>query len=231
MQTALLSVDLGPDDAVPLVVRDPTPPEGMRAPTFRQSERSWIYPVAGIVAVAVVLGVIGVLFATTDTGHRLLNPGSGGQATATPVKIAGAQAFDPPPGSLAEHDDEVGLLFDDDPSTDWSTETYSTSRFGGLKQGVGVVLRLSGAGKLDEAAITSPTRGWSARVYVADGPKASLAEWGEPVDTKSGINGGTTTFSLHGHRGAAVLLWITDLGPSNQVALGEVRISGTAAAA
>jgi serine/threonine-protein kinase len=74
MESALQSIDLGRDDAVPLVVRDPTPPGGIPAPTFRQSERSWLYPVAAIVAVAVVLGVIGVLFATSDTGQRLLNP-------------------------------------------------------------------------------------------------------------------------------------------------------------
>ena len=86
LQSALLSVDLGPDDAVPLVVRDPTPPEGSPALSFRESERSWLYPVALIVVTAVVLGVIGVLFATTDTGHRLL--GESGSGTKRRLTVA-----------------------------------------------------------------------------------------------------------------------------------------------
>ncbi len=229
MQTALLSVDLGPDDAVPLVMRDPTPPEGVVAPTFRQSERSWIYPVAGIVAVAVVLGIIGVLFATTDTGKRLLNQDTGPSQTAptVPLTITQVKSFDPPPGSQAEHEDELVNLTDGDPSTTWRTESYDSPTFGGLKQGVGVILRFSGVGKLDEVKVTSPTRGWSARVYVADTPKATLAEWGDAVETRTGINGSATTFSLHAKPGGAILVWITNLGPSRQVAIGELEVMAT----
>ncbi len=229
MQSALLSVDLGSDDAVPLVVRDPTPPEGMRAPTFRQSERSWLYPVAGIVAVAVVLGVIGVLFATTDTGKRLLNPGSKDQQTAatTALTMAEVKSFDPPPGSLAEHEDELVNLTDGNPATTWTTERYDSPNFGGLKKGVGVIVRLSGTGKLAEIKVTSPTPGWAAQVYVADAPKTALDQWGAPVESKTGINPGSTTFSLHGKQGAAILLWITDLGPGRQVAIGELEVSAS----
>ena len=225
LQSALLSVDLGPDDAVPLVVRDATPPEGAPALTFRESERSWLYPVAMIVVAAVVLGVIGVLFATTDTGHRLL--GDSVPGTKRTLTVARAQSFDPPPGSQAEHDEELPLVFDGDPSTVWTTETYSTSRFGGLKKGVGVVLVLDGAAQLDELTVTSPSKGWGAEVYVADGPKAALADWGDVVASKTGIDAGTTTFSLHGHQGGAVLLWITDLGPANQVAVGDAKVTGS----
>ncbi|MDQ4096875.1 MAG: protein kinase [Actinomycetota bacterium] len=226
MESALVSVDLGPDDAVPLVVRDPTPPEGTPALSFRESERSWLYPVGLIVAAAVALGIIGVLFARTDTGQRLLN-GNGNSGATRTLTVARAQSFDPPPGSQAEHDDELPLLFDGDQSTAWTTETYSTSRFGRLKEGVGMVAVLSGAGRLDELEVTSASEGWSARVYVADGPKATLAEWGEPVASKNGIGDGSTTFSLEGRQGAAILLWITDLGPANQVGVAEVKVTGS----
>jgi len=232
MQTALLSVDLGPDDAVPLVVRDPTPPQGVAAPTFRQSERSWLYPVAGILAVAVALGVIGVLFARTETGQRIFNPDAaeqGGRVAGPPLTIEEVASFDPPPGSRDEHDDEVPFVTDGDPATAWRTETYATNRFGGLKAGVGVVLRFSAPGKVDEVRLTTTTRGWAARVYVADGPKATLAEWGDAVQSKTGINAGTTTFSLGGRQGAAVLVWITDLGPARQVAIGELEVTASPA--
>ena len=43
MQSALLSVDLRADDAVPMIVRDDTPPRGIPQ-TFAQSERSWLVP-------------------------------------------------------------------------------------------------------------------------------------------------------------------------------------------
>ena len=49
----------------------------------------------------------------------------------------------------------------------------------------------------------------------------SLAPWGPPVDSKQNING-STTFNLQVHRGAAVLLWLTDLGPTFQTSIAEV---------
>ena len=227
LQTALLSIDMAPDDAAPMVVRDPTPPEGTPAPSFRQSERSWLYPVAMIVVVAVTLGIIGVLFARTETGQRLFSAEESDD-DAQPVAIGRSLSFDPHPGSGAEHDDELPLLRDGDPATAWTTEAYSTSRFGGLKPGVGVVLVFDGAPRLDDLVVSTTSRGWSARVYVSDSPKPTLEEWGEPVGSKNGING-ETTWSLENRPGGAVLLWITDLGPDNQVSVNEVRISGNAA--
>ncbi|MFP5317930.1 MAG: protein kinase domain-containing protein [Acidimicrobiia bacterium] len=225
LQSALLSVDLGPDDAVPMVVRDPTPPRGMPAPTFRESERSWLYPVAAIVAVAVALGIIGVLFASTETGQRLLGDEPDTASPVADVQISETRSFDPPPGSRAEHEDELPFLVDGDPSSVWTTETYDTARFGGLKDGVGVILVLSGSAELDELVVNSPSRGWSARAYVADGPKAALAEWGDPVATENNVNSSQTTFGLRGRTGSAVLLWITNLGRDNRVALGEVEVA------
>jgi serine/threonine-protein kinase len=227
MQSALLSIDLGPDDAVPMVVRDPTPPEGAPALTFRESERSWLYPVALIVVAAVTLGIIGVLFARTDAGQRIFNGNTGSSAAKRTLPIDHAQSFDPPPGSEAEHDDQLQFLTDNDPSSVWTTETYSTSRFGGLKKGVGAVLVLTAPARLDELTIVTPSKGWSAEIYVADGPKQALADWGVPVASKSGIDAGTTTFALHGRQGGAVLIWITDLGPANQVAIGDAKLSGS----
>ncbi len=227
LHTALLSIDLGPDDAIPAIRREDTPPRGT-PPTFAQSERSWIVPVVAIVVLAVTLGVVGVLFARSDTGQRLLNRPDGGDSSseASRVNVLSAGAFDPPPGSGEEHDEELRFLIDGDPATTWSTEQYGSRQFGGLKRGVGFVLNLNGAPALRELEVTSPARGWSASVYVADGLKSSVPpeEWGEAVASGADISG-DVTFELGGKRGSVVLVWITDLGPENAVSVGDVRLT------
>ena len=250
LQSALLAVDLSGRDPRPGAVdpgaptgvvaapppayapaparHDHTPPRGV-PPSFVQSERRWLVPTVAIVAVALTLGIVGILFARSDTGRRMLDdgtaaqePAGGGQkAIPRPTPLA----FDPPPGSEAEHDDELPFLVDGDPSSVWRTESYSTSRFGGLKPGVGVILRLDGAHKLSELKVTSPSQGWSAEVLVADAPRTTKEAWGTPVATKRGIAGGTTTFDLGDRTGGAVLLWITDLGEGNStVSIGELSV-------
>ncbi|MCU1461950.1 MAG: Serine/threonine protein kinase [Acidimicrobiales bacterium] len=225
---ALRSVDLGDDDAVPMVTRDPTPPSGI-TPSFAQTERSWLVPVVAIVVVMIVLGAIGVVVARTPTGSSLLHGGGGGAASSSTsggpaIAIASAKAFDPPPGDGVEHDGDLHNLFDGNPQTTWETQSYASARFGGLKDGVGFVLTLGTPTKLNHLKLTTPSRGWSGQVYVADGPKASLAEWGQPVDSKTGISGGVT-FDLKGSTGAVVLVWITELGSSGSVAVGEATLT------
>lgn len=231
LQSALLSIDFGPDDAVSMVVRDTTPPEGVSRVRFHHTERNWMWPTAFIVIVAVTLGVVGLLFATTETGQRFLNLGPDSpdaQAADTEdLTITATRSFDPPPGSGEEHDEELANLHDGDPATTWSTETYFSSRFGGLKQGVGVVVELDEVRSLDEVTLVSPTRGWGVEIYVAESPRNALPGWGQPVAAKSTIDGTTTTLALRGREGRAVLVWIADLGASNRsVSLGEVRLRG-----
>jgi serine/threonine protein kinase len=226
MHTALLSVDLRADDAVPLVRRDDTPPRGA-PPTFAQSERSWLLPVVVILVLAVTLGVVGVLFARSDTGQRLLHSPSGsGTAKAQPVTVSSAAAFDPAPGDGHEHDEAVGNLLDGDPATTWNTEQYGNRGFGGIKGGVGFVLTLDGAHDLKTLEVTSPTSGWSASVYVSDSAHAGAppGDWGSVAASRTAIDG-NASFDLQGRRGSVVLVWITDLGDANSVTVGGVSVS------
>jgi eukaryotic-like serine/threonine-protein kinase len=217
----LLAISLN-DDATVAVDRETTPPGGT-APTFVQSERSWLVPVVLIVVLAVTLGVVGLIFARSETGKNLLD--SGGSAKGQAVTLTGEpQAFDPD-GNGQEHNADLSKLTDGNPSTGWSTERYNNEHFGGLKEGVGFSLTLDRSRRLTQLQLSSPSRGWSARVYVADGRKGALAEWGTPVTTRSDI-AGDATFDLKGREGSAVLLWITDLGQGNSsVTVTEAKVT------
>ncbi len=208
------------DDARPMLVREDTPPGGS-AVAVRARPRRWVLPALMATLVAVTLGVVGVVLARSD----LVGGGGGGGAQGRQqVPVRAALAFDPPPGSGGEHDDELPFLIDGNQATAWTTESYSTRQFGELKPGVGFVLALDGAHRLQELQLTSPSRGWSAEVVVADAPRASREEWGQAVDSTTDIGGGTVTFDLAGRTAGAVLLWITDLGDDLAVAVSEVQV-------
>jgi hypothetical protein len=51
-----------------------------------------------------------------------------------------------------------------------------------------------------------------------------VTEWGAPTETKSGIPAGTVTFNLGSRRALWVLLWITNLGPSNAARIAELSV-------
>jgi eukaryotic-like serine/threonine-protein kinase len=225
LQSALLSVDLRTDDAVPMIVREDTPPRGVPQ-TFSQSQRSWMVPTVLIVVVAVTLGIVGVIFARSDAGHRLLGeqPGTsgGGGGDGKAVAIASVTSFDPD-GDGEEHEDEVANLVDADPSTPWRTSNYNGANFAGLKPGVGFVLVLDGPAELGSVELLGTSRNFDVEVAVADSPAATRAAWGDAVSTKDGV-GAEATLDLEGRTGGAVLVWITNQSAS-AVSIGEVRVT------
>ena len=236
LRAALLSVDLRAGEATAVVSAPPLPPPPPRPrvdhtpprgvpPSFAKQERPWLVPALAVAAVVVTLAIVGVLFLRSDTGRRMLDDATTAEER-QPIPKPTPLAFDPPPGSGIEHDDELPFLVDGNPSTAWTTETYSRRDFGGLKPGVGVILQLEGSHQLNELKVTSSSNGWSAEVLVAASPQSTRAAWGTPVATKRGIERGTTTFDLGGRTGGAVLLWITDLGEGNSGAsIGELLLS------
>ena len=225
LATALRSVDLG-DDAVPAVVRDPTPPAGVVG-SFGQTERSWIVPATLIVAVAAVLVVLAVVLAQADVGP--LGGGRGGGSATddgedTPVTGFGVRSFDPQGQDKLEKEERAPLAADANPATTWSTDRYNNRQFGGLKPGVGLILELQDVEELRHVRVSSTSSGWSADVYVADRAGAALRDWGEPDASLSDI-GDAADFQLDGDRGRAVLIWITRLGTDNRVEIAEVSLT------
>jgi hypothetical protein len=227
LQSALLSVDLRSDDAVPMIVREDTPPRGIPVrQTFAQSERSWLVPTVLIVVIALTLGIVGWIFARSDTGQRLLDdlPGAGGGTSSggTPVAIASVTSFDPD-GDGVEHEDEVANLVDGNPSTTWRTANYDGGNFAGLKPGVGFILVLDAPVALGKLELVGTSRGFDAEVVVSDVPRDTRVAWNEAVATKKSV-GAEATFDLEGQTGAAILVWITN-PTGSVVSIGELKLT------
>lgn len=149
-------------------------------------------------------------------------------ATDTLVLVSSA-AFDPPPGSGSEHDEIVGLSIDGDDSTIWHSESYASREFGGLKDGIGLIVELSEPASIATVDVVSPSQGWSLEIYAAGEPAGDLAGWGEPVAGASAV-AGNAQFDLGGTTIGALLVWVTDLGNDPapvRIEIAEVRLHGT----
>jgi serine/threonine-protein kinase len=238
-EAELLGLDLGPMDlhrvlspnrslatTAPESVEVPTQPLNLSSekPTETPARRSrWrrrSVLVAGFLAVA-VLGA--ALIAGGDPIAEIFDRLPSAPAEPTPTS---AMAFDPegtgPPG---EHDELAGNVLDGDPTTEWHTEIYD-DRMMGTKRGVGLVIELAEPARVGEVTITSDGRDWATSVYVSDTTPTELAQWGPALLVATGLDREVTLRPQT--RGAALLIWITDLGTggaSFRLAIHEVTIS------
>ncbi len=209
------------------------PPAGgaaAAAPPGRPRRRV-LAPVLVVVFIALALAVAGVLIGNTLADGGLF----GGDDTAatttttpaatdTPLSVTATTSFDPQGDDGEENESTAALAIDDDPATAWVTSTYNSADFGGLKDGVGLVLTLDRAAALASLTVTSGTPGWTADVYVAAAPASDLAGWGQPVATGQAM-GAETTVDLGGADGAAVLIWVTGLPEGRKVEIGDVVVA------
>ena len=226
LRAALLAVDLH-DDAVPLVAPDPTPPGGVPVAT-RPAARAYTVPVAVGLLIAVAVMVVAVLVSRglDDGGTGGAGDDDDGPVEPAPVALTAARSFDPL-GDGDEHEDEAEHVLDDDPGTTWSTSRYRRADFGGLKPGAGIVVELSNTAAVTRVEVQSPTPGWDAEIYVADGPRSTLAGWGEPVASLR-ADGEVTAVDLTSPvPGRAVLVWLTSLprdGGEWSASIGDLRV-------
>jgi hypothetical protein len=207
--------------------RDATwPPEGDPGPAA--SDRSEPRPrrLLPIVVGFVVLAAVATAAALVVGLHRgTRTPGVAAAAPPQVITPAALAAFDPPPGDLHEDDQGLPNLLSTAPGAYWQTEYYANRQFGNLKSGVGFYMRLASSQRLGSLSLQTPTSGWSASIYLADSPASTLADWGQPVASQSGISG-QASFDLHGRKAGAVLVWITELGPDLTVKVNGVRLVG-----
>ncbi|MEX2294122.1 MAG: protein kinase [Acidimicrobiales bacterium] len=203
------------------------------APSFRQTERSWLIPTLLVALVAVALGIAGLLLGRSGAGGLLGDVrdviGGGGDGGSVAIELTAAVAFDPS-GDGAENNELANNVRDGDPDTAWRTEGYDDRDITSLKPGVGIVMVLPESVALDRLEMQSPTKDWRVVIYVASQPAPDLAGWGEPVTSASGLRPGTNEIDLLGARGKAVLIWIVDRGDGEGRAaaqIQEARLYGT----
>jgi hypothetical protein len=181
-------------------VADVLPP-----PSGRSFIRSWV-------AIPVILAVVAAL----AVGAFLLLEGFGpggpeeeeASGTSARIRLAGAIAYDPLGDDGDEHNEQAPLAVDNDASTYWTTQTYSTPDLGGAKDGVGLAVELQEEAEVGKLRIVTDTPGWEFSVYAADSPDAFdlAAPLGGPFDAESD---GTHEIDLGETR--YVLIWITTL--------------------
>jgi hypothetical protein len=113
-----------------------------------------------------------------------------------------------PEGDGNEHDELAGLATDSSSSTSWTTETYGSQDFGGLKHGVGLVLDAGSSLQLARLTVTTPTPGFTAEIQSGDSSSGGFT-----VDSSPQTVDGTTTFTLNGATAQYYVVWITQLPP------------------
>ncbi len=106
-------------------------------------------------------------------------------APAAPVKVAAVTSFDPQ-GDGEEKDSLVGLAIDGDPTTSWTSDTYRSPAFGGLKQGVGLLLDLGAPASVRSVAVAVGGSGSTLELLSATGNTLEGAKVVAKADAASG---------------------------------------------
>ena len=181
-----------------------------------------------VVASLFVVGAItaAAVLAGSANRHPASPPGGTPSASGAP-KIEEVVVFMTTAARPPDNPSMARFTFDGDPSTYWPTDQYSSPTFGNLYPGIGLAIRLNSAEQGRQLVVTSPTSGWSAQAYLSDTDVPSgqpVTAWGLPTDTKSNIASGTATFDLGARRSQWVLLWITNLGPSDEARIAELSV-------
>lgn len=155
------------------------------------------------------------------------------QVSRVPIPLESITDFDPAGDDRVEHPERLRFINDGDPSTGWSTARYNTRDFGGLKDGVGLIVVLDGdeSHPVQRLVIDSPTVGWSFEVYASGQRNRTLIDWGSPVAVAQDITG-STTLDMAPVEAAALLVWITDLGDElpnggHRVTISRIEVAAT----
>jgi len=226
---------------------------------YLRAERTWFAPVAIISVLAGLVIITGLLVTRTETAPSLvgsvsevvrLEPEqtilmdnvSDPLADVAPVTsrpsspssqlvIVRIVDFDPAgDNDRKEHAEKLDLINNGDSSNGWYTERYTTSDFGKLKEGVGLIIELGPPQHIDRLRISSPTIDWSFKIFASQDSSGAMQKWGEEIIRRDEISG-TITVPLDGAPAATLLLWITDLGKrlpagGHRVTISELKVSG-----
>ena len=203
-------------------------------PLTKDESKLALFIVAAFVIFALVIGIYGVsrigkgstnifgpatgpLTRTTTVAPSTSgsNAAGGSAGAAEPLAILKVQAYDPL-GDGREHDELTGKVYDGNPDTGWYTESYSSSNFGGLKSGVGLVVDLGPNKKPQKVELTIPNKS-ALEVWV--GPDPTL-DGATKVGEKDPAEGNISFDVPEDVSGQYIILWYTKVYPD---AKGDIR--------
>jgi eukaryotic-like serine/threonine-protein kinase len=187
--------------------------------------------VALLVLAAIVVGAGVFLADRTHHGAGKL-PQPAPKQTPHQVQVCGTCAHDYNPDALSgpkdQHPNEVGLAIDGNRNTAWTTESYYQDTLG--KPGVGLYVDAKPGVAARSMVIDTATPGYSVVIYASrtnpnpntfvTGASGWVAVGRDPNvhSTQTiGLSTGTTPYRYY-------LVWITDLGDHNQVAINEIAL-------
>jgi eukaryotic-like serine/threonine-protein kinase len=197
------------DDAALTLITRPAPSP---ARARRRSRRRG--PLWALLALVVAGAAFAAVVLLGGAGRHAGTPGGGSPGPAVPLH--GIGNYDPD-GATDTHADSAPAATDGSSATSWFTQTYFSQAFGGLKQGLGLLLDAGTASKLAQLTVSTPTPGFQARIEVGssrDGPFE--------VDSSLRTVGARTTFALQGKSGQYWVVWISLLPPSGKAEISEV---------
>ena len=188
----------------------PTPARRRHAPRRSVGRAPLLLTLSGLVLLAIVAAAI--VFGGSSIGRRHHHK------TGVPVtaSLRGVGNYDPT-GNPDTHANTASAATDGNPSTDWYTQIYASSAFGGLKQGLGLVVDAGRAVKLRTMSVHTPTPGFTAQVKA--GP---TAHGPFTADSPTQTVGPSTTFHLNGANARYYVVWITRLPAGGKAEISEV---------
>jgi serine/threonine-protein kinase len=204
------------------------PSRTQRRVPFRLRHRLWA-ALLGLLLVGAIGGVAGWIATRTHHGTgKLQQPAPAAAHTLVQLGQGSAHDYNPlASGDKTQHPAEVGLAIDRDRSTAWTTEHY----YGGLqKAGVGIYVDASPGTAARELVIDTQTPGWSADIYVRNSPPNPNAwdpgpnAWVKVGSAASVRSAQQILLSTDATRYRYYLVWITNLGPHDQVAINEIAL-------
>ena len=202
-----------------------SPPSGDTT-SFVRSEGRWLAPVVLLVLVA-----IAVVIAVLQFSGKVQIIGGGGGSTAVPppspavsqvtLHAGGTLKPNPPAGDPYEHQDQMPLAFDGNPSTSWSTQWYPNPVFGGLRDAVGIYGDAGQPVALKRIEVDTTLPGWTAAIETSDDGQ----NWSAPGPSATvGPQQSFDVSALGSHR--YWMVWISKLvsGPNGyQASIAEIK--------
>ncbi len=181
----------------------------------------------GVVCVAALLTGVGVaayaagrslgtLQAPTDQAAPSSPTASAAAGrVAVPVDLTGVSVRDfDPDGDGQERPGSVANAHDGDPTTAWETERYDSADFGGLKDGVGLLVDLGAPTDVRRVELGLTRPGVTAELRAADEPATDASSF--PVLARARADDDRLALvPPDGTTGRYLLLWLTGLAPDD----------------